>query len=82
LVWKSNSKVQVLCFWTFSIILSVSKHLKTETECSLQKIVFWKINKTVFLDKDRMMENVQKYNICTNVPLSQTFRSYQILSLQ
>jgi hypothetical protein len=30
----------------------------------------------VFLDKDRMMENVQKCNICTNVPLSQTFRPY------
>jgi hypothetical protein len=29
------------------------------------------------LDKDNMMHNVQKHNICTNVPLSQTFRSYQ-----
>jgi hypothetical protein len=28
------------------------------------------------LDKDKMMDNVQKHNICTNVPLSQTFRSY------
>jgi hypothetical protein len=25
----------------------------------------------VFLDKDRAMENVQKHNICTNVPLPQ-----------
>jgi hypothetical protein len=30
----------------------------------------------VILDKDRMMDNVQKHNICTNVPSSQTFRSY------
>jgi hypothetical protein len=27
-------------------------------------------------DKDRAMDNVQKHNICTNVPSSQTFRSY------
>jgi hypothetical protein len=31
---------------------------------------------TVFLDKDRMMKNVEQHNICANVPLSQTFRSY------
>jgi hypothetical protein len=28
------------------------------------------------LDKNREMGNVQKHNIVTNVPLSQTFRSY------
>jgi hypothetical protein len=48
-------------------------YLKTETESSLQNIVFWKINRMVFLDKDRTMDNVQKH-IFTNVPLSQTFR--------
>jgi hypothetical protein len=31
--------------------------------------------RTVFLDKDRAMENIQKHNIGTNVPVSQTFRS-------
>jgi hypothetical protein len=30
----------------------------------------------VFLDKDRTMDNVQQLNACTNVPSSQTFRSY------
>jgi hypothetical protein len=30
-----------------------------------------------FLDKDRTMDNVQKHNNCTNVPSSQTFRSYR-----
>jgi hypothetical protein len=35
-------------------------------------IVFWKIKRTVFLDKDRTMDNIQKYNICTNVPSAQT----------
>jgi hypothetical protein len=35
-----------------------------ETESSLQN-VFWKINRMLFLDKDRMIDNVQKYNICT-----------------
>jgi hypothetical protein len=32
------------------------------------------------LDNERMMDNVQKYNICTNAPLSQTFRSYLLRS--
>jgi hypothetical protein len=41
--------------------------LKMETESSLRNVVFWKINRTVFLDEDRMMDNV---------PSSQTFRSY------
>jgi hypothetical protein len=27
-------------------------------------------------DKDSTMDNVQKHNICINVPLSQTFKSY------
>jgi hypothetical protein len=38
-------------------------------------------NNTSVLDKDKTMDNVQKRNICTNVPSSQTFRSYQLLSL-
>jgi hypothetical protein len=36
----------------------------------------WNINRTVFLDKNRTMDNVQKHNICINVPSSQTFGSY------
>jgi hypothetical protein len=39
-----------------------------KTESSLRNVVFWKINRTVFLDKDRTMDSVQKHNICTNVP--------------
>jgi hypothetical protein len=35
-----------------------------ETESSLQNVAFWKINRTVFLDKGRMMDNVQKHNSC------------------
>jgi hypothetical protein len=38
--------------------------------------VFCNINRTVFLDKDRTMDEVQKHNIRTNVPSSQIFRSY------
>jgi hypothetical protein len=38
---------------------------KPETESSLRNIVFWKINRMVLLDKDRMMDNVQKHNIWT-----------------
>jgi hypothetical protein len=53
-------------------------YLKTETEPSLRNLAFWKINRAVFLDKDRTMDNVQQHNICTNVPSSQTFRSYKV----
>jgi hypothetical protein len=39
--------------------------------------VFRRKNKQDFnLDKDKTMDNVQKHNICTNVPSAQTFRSY------
>jgi hypothetical protein len=48
-------------------------YLKTETESSFRNVVFCNINRTVFLDKDRKMNNVQKHNICTKVPWSQTF---------
>jgi hypothetical protein len=34
------------------------------------------LKRAVFLDKDMRMENAQKYDICTNVPSSQTIRSY------
>jgi hypothetical protein len=39
-------------------------YLKTATESSLRNAVFPKINRTVFLDKDRTMDDVQKHNIC------------------
>jgi hypothetical protein len=104
-----NILIQISCFLTFYIVLSLfknchvyfSKHnvsetefclrlqvkptqlgpidraspylLKTETESSLRNVVFLKINRTVL---DKTMDNVKKHNICTNVPSSQTFRSY------
>jgi hypothetical protein len=40
-------------------------YLKTVTDCIFRNVVFWKINRTVFLDKDRTMDNVQKHNIFT-----------------
>jgi hypothetical protein len=39
-------------------------YLKAETESGLRSVVFWKINVTVLLGKDRLMDNVQKHNIC------------------
>jgi hypothetical protein len=39
-------------------------YLNSYTESSLRNVVVWKINGTVFLDKDRMMDNDQKRNIC------------------
>jgi hypothetical protein len=50
-------------------------YLKTEIEFSLRNVVFCNINRKVFLDKDRTMDNVQKHNTYSNVPSSQTFRS-------
>jgi hypothetical protein len=41
-------------------------YLNTETESSLRNVMFCNINRTVFLDKDRMMDNVQKHNMYTN----------------
>jgi hypothetical protein len=42
--------------------------LKTETESSFQSVVLCNINITVFLDKDRMMDNVQKHYIYFSYP--------------
>jgi hypothetical protein len=53
-------------------------YLKTETKFSLRN-VFCNRNRRVFLDKGRTIDNIQKYNICTNVQSSQTFRSYLLL---
>jgi hypothetical protein len=50
-------------------------YLKMETESCLRNAVFRKINRTVFLNKDRTMEIVQKHNICTNV------HRYELLDL-
>jgi hypothetical protein len=43
----------------------ISFHLKAETEFSLRNVVLCNINRTMFLDKDRTTDNVQKHNICT-----------------
>jgi hypothetical protein len=37
-------------------------NIKTEAESNFRNAVFLKINRTVFLHKDRKMDNVQKYN--------------------
>jgi hypothetical protein len=41
-------------------------YLKTEIEPSLRNIVLCNINRAVFLDKDRTMDNVQKHKNCTD----------------
>jgi hypothetical protein len=46
-------------------------YLRTEIESNLQNVVFLNI-----LDKDETMDNVQEYNIYTNLLSSQTLRSY------
>jgi hypothetical protein len=52
-------------------------YLKTETECSLRNVVFCNINRTLFLDKYRTMDNVLKHNICTR---SEVFTALTIKS--
>jgi hypothetical protein len=42
-------------------------YLKMETESSFHNVGFCNINIKVFLNKDRMMDNVQKRNICTTL---------------
>jgi hypothetical protein len=46
-------------------------YLKTETEFSLRN--------AVCLNKNMTMDNVQKHNVCINVPSSQNFRYYVVL---
>jgi hypothetical protein len=64
---KTLKQEHILYSWTLSIVLSLSKMLT-------------KYNVSVYfvniLDKDKTMDNVQEYNICTNLPSSQTLRSY------
>jgi hypothetical protein len=66
-------KFQILCFWTLPVILFLFKTqcfgdwiLKTD---GIQPLKHCVLNK-------RIMDNVQKHNICVNVPMSLTFRSY------
>jgi hypothetical protein len=51
-------------------------YLKIETKSSLRNVMLWNINRTVFLDNNRTMNNVQKHNIYINAPSSQIFRTY------
>jgi hypothetical protein len=51
-------------------------YLKTKIESCLQNVVFWKTNRTVFLGKDRMMDNVQKNNIYSNSSDSSEIQNY------
>jgi hypothetical protein len=55
--------IWLLTFWTLPIIL-----LQMEAESSFRSIV---------LNKNRVMDNVQKVSNCTDISLSQTFRSYE-----
>jgi hypothetical protein len=59
-----QNTVQILCFWTLSIIPFLSK---------APSCLYFKQDGV--LDKNGMINNVQKHNIRTNVPSSQTFRS-------
>jgi hypothetical protein len=49
-------------------------YMKTETESSFWNVALIEKQEDI-LNKDKTMDNVQKRNICSNVPLSQTFRS-------
>jgi hypothetical protein len=48
-------------------------YLTTERESSLWNVVF-QIQREQCLDKNRTVDNVQKYNVCINLPSSQARR--------
>jgi hypothetical protein len=76
IIWSNGSRSTDAWKWNMCSSINWAQlsrfYLKTEAESSLQNVVFWKINRKMCLDKDRMVDNVQKHNICTNVPSSQT----------
>jgi hypothetical protein len=66
----------------------IELYFVTQTIFLPQILCFWMLSivlslskSTVYLDKDRMMDNVQKHYIYTDVPSSQTFRSYFLTRL-
>jgi hypothetical protein len=54
-------------------------YLTTKTETSLWHLVFYKINRTLFLDKARMMDNVQR-NICAISYMATVYRKMKKVS--
>jgi hypothetical protein len=46
----------------------------------MSKLGWLKFKQDDILDKDKMMDNVQECNNDTNLPSSQTFRSYLLLA--
>jgi hypothetical protein len=70
LFFKKNCTVRSI-YWTH-----LSRfYLRTGTQSSLRNVVL-KNKQDIFLKIDKTMDNVQKPNTCSNIPLSQTFRSY------
>jgi hypothetical protein len=84
-----KGEVQILCYWTLSIILILfktqhfgdwilsppsGKILLTRAQL-IELVPISSFRNIYVLNKNRMMVNVQKCNICISVPLSQTFRS-------
>jgi hypothetical protein len=72
-ICDDGTLVQILYFWTLSIVLSLSKkshhvyfskHNVSDTGFCLRNVVFCEMNRMAFLDKDRTIDNVQKHNIC------------------
>jgi hypothetical protein len=59
-VCDDGALVKILCFWILSIVLSLSKNTVL-----FIRFMFCNIKRTMFLDKDRTMDNFQKHNICT-----------------
>jgi hypothetical protein len=67
---------QILCFSTLSIILSLSKNRPVYFSKHNVSETGFCLHLQVKPDKDKTRDNVQKHNICTSVPSSQTLRSY------
>jgi hypothetical protein len=65
--WYIGTNIMCLDIINHPVPSSIDKaqmnrfYLKTETESSLRNVVFWKVNRTVFLYKDKTTDNIQKH---------------------
>jgi hypothetical protein len=73
--WKAKSSLRLIK----RHIMRVCGEEKVQLHAFLISVLDedeWLVSQDGALDKNRTMDNIQKHNICTNVPSSQTFTSY------
>jgi hypothetical protein len=82
---QAFQRLQLICCWTLSTILSILKKKPVLFLKKTQRFGDWILspkrcfflrNRTGFLRMDKMVDNVQQHINCNNLPSSQTFRSH------